>query len=218
MIEQVIASCWKQQRIRPFVKVFEFCLPLIAVILACCVSFFSQMPIPIEKPVILMLGSLFILAPFRSEAPATLQRIIGFYLSSVAVNQLSSRYFSFSFLSADISVSFSTVVLSLCAIGYFLGRLNSSNTPRVLGMANIFYGWVLALAIIVIHIVLLSLILNKFYGYGYERNLSVLGNLCLYFLLFIFLWERLNSFLFRQGIGLILMVFYLAAIFAHRQL
>ena len=213
MIEQVIASSRKQQRIAPVVKVFEFCLPLIAIILACCVSFCSQMLIQIEKPAILMLGSLFVLAPFRSEAPATLQRIIGFYLSSVTVNQLSSQYFSFSFLSADVSVSYSTVVLSLCAIGYSLGRLNSTNTPQVLGMANIFYGWVFAIAIIIVHMVLLSLILNKFYGYGYEQNLSVLGNLCLYFLLFIVLWEKLGSFLFRRGIGLILTVFYLAAIF-----
>jgi len=216
MIEQIIASYWKQQRIRPIVKVFEFCLPLTAIILACCVSFFSQMPIPIERPVILMLGSLFILAPFRSEAPATLQRIIGFYLSSVTVNQLSSQYFSFSFLGGDISVSYSAVVLLLCATGYALRKVNSTNKLRNVRRVNIIYGWVFAIAIIVIHIVLLSLILNEFYGYGYEQNLSVLGNLCLYFLLFIVLWEKLGSFCFRRGIGLILTVFYLAAIFPDR--
>jgi multisubunit Na+/H+ antiporter MnhC subunit len=216
MIEQHIAGSRKQQRGESMVKVFIFCLPLIAVILACCISFFSQMPIPIEKPAILMLGSLFILAPFRSQTPVTLQKIIGFYLSSVAVNQLSSQYFSFSFLAVDISISYSAVVLLLCAIGYVLGRLNSTNTPRGVGRANIIYCWVFALTIIVIHMMLLNLTLNKFYGYGYERNLNVLGNLCLYFLLFIALWKKLSSHPFRRSIGLVLTLFYLAVIFVDR--
>jgi hypothetical protein len=145
-----------------------------------------------------------------------LQTIMGFYLVSTVVSQLSSQYFPLSFLSVDISVSYSTVVLLLCAVGHFLGKVNSTDTHRGIGRANIIYGWVLALTIIVAHMVLLSLILNKFYGYGYERNLNVLGNLCLYFLLFIVLWEKLSSLLFRQGVGLILTVFYLAAIFANR--
>ena len=212
MIKQVTASCRKQRRIEPIVKAFGFCLPVIAVILACCISFFSQMPIPIEKPAILVLGSLFILVPLRSEATTTLQKIMGFYLISVPVNELSSQYFSVSFLSVGFSISYSTIVLLLCTTGYFLGRVNSTNALRDVGRANIIHGWVLALAVIVVHMVLLSLILNKFYGYGYERDLSVLGNLALYFLLFIVMWEKLDLLRFRQGVGLILAIFYLAAI------
>jgi hypothetical protein len=219
MTELLAASCRKQQGIPMHIgmaRVFGFCLPVIAVILACCISFFSHMPISIEQPAILVLGSLLILVPFRSEAATTLQKIIGFYLIGVPVNELSSQYFSVSFLSVDISVSYSTAVLLLCVIAYLLGKVSSTNTPRGIGQTNIVHVWVLALAVIVVHIVLLSGILNEFYGYGYERSLSVLGNLALYFLLFVVLWKRLGSVRFRQCAGLILAIFYLAIVLANR--
>lgn len=216
MIEQIVASYQKQQKSAPALKVFGFCLSVLAVIVACYISFFSEMPIAIEKPAILVLASFLILVPFKSETPNTVQKIMVFYLVSVPVNELSARYFQISFLAANISVSYTTVVLLLCTIGYLAGRANSANTPRGVGRANILYGWVLALAVIIVHMVLLSLILSKFYGYGYERNLSVLGNLCLYFLLFIVLWEKLDRLRFRQGVGLILAFFYLAVIVAKR--
>jgi hypothetical protein len=80
----------------------------------------------------------------------------------------------------------------------------------VVGKTDILIGWELASLIMIAHMLLLSLILNKFYGYGYERNLGVLGNLCLYFLLFILLWDELGRYRFRLCAGLILAVFYLA--------
>jgi uncharacterized membrane protein len=139
-----------------------------------------------------------------------------FYLVSVPVNELSSQYFQISFLPVNIRASYSTVVLLLCSIGYLVGRVNSTNRLKSDRRTNILYGWVLALVIIIIHMVLLTLILSRFYDFGYERNFSTLGNLCLYFLLFIVLWENLNKVRFRQGIGLILAVFYLAVIIAKR--
>ncbi|MCX5637288.1 MAG: hypothetical protein NTX52_06300 [Planctomycetota bacterium] len=63
---------------------------------------------------------------------------------------------------------------------------------------------------------LLRLALSRFYGYGYERDLSVLGNLCLYFLVFILLWESFKRPRFRQGIGLIITFFCVAAIVAKK--
>jgi len=216
MTEQVMTSGRKLLRIESVIKVFEFSLPLTAVILACCVGIYTQRPIPIAKPVILLLGSLFTLVSLKSETSTTLQKIIGIYLSSVVINQLSSQYFSFSFLRIDLSVSYGVVILLLCAIGYILGRLNSTNKLQSVEWPNITYDWVFALTIIVVHMLLLSLILSRFYGYGYERNLSVLGNLCLYFLLFIVLWEKFSLLRFRQIIGLILTLFNLAMIIVNR--
>lgn len=216
MTEQTVANYQRQQKSALVLKVFGFCLPIFAVMVACYISFFSEMPIAIEKPAILALASFFTLALFKSEPLNTLQKIILFYLVSVPVNELSSQYFQISFLPVNIRASYSTVVLLLCAIGYLVGRVNSINRLQSGGRTDILYGWVIALVIITIHIVLLSLILSKFYSFGYERNFSTLGNLCLYFLLFIVLWEKLNKVRFRQGIGLILAVFYLAVIVAKR--
>jgi hypothetical protein len=58
--------------------------------------------------------------------------------------------------------------------------------------------------------------LNKFYGYGYERNLSTVGNLMLYLLLFILLWEKLGNLRFRRSAGLVLALFYLTSIFMNK--
>lgn len=216
MIEPVITNGRKLLRIESFIKAFEICLPLVAITLACCIGIYTQMTIPIKKPVILLLGSLFILVPFKSETPGELQTIIGIYLSSVIVNQLSLQYFSFSFLVIDLSISYSVVILLLCTIGYILGRLNTTNTLQSAGRPNITYGWVFALTIIVVHMLFLGIILSMFYGYGYERNLSVLGNLCLYFLLFIVLWDKYSLLRFRQIIGLILSLFYSVMIIVNR--
>ena len=215
MIGRTATSCRQQRAAGRIAKAFGFSLPVMAVILACCISFFSKMPIPIKKPAILMLGALIILVPFGPEVTTTLQRIVGFYLVSVPINELSPQYFSIP--ATDARVSYSAIILLLCTIGFCLGRIDSGNAPQEAARANIIHGWVLALAIIVAHMMVLSLLLNKFYGYGYERNLSVLGNLALYLLLFVFLWKRLGELRFRQCVGLIMAIFYLAVTFAkHR--
>lgn len=210
MMEHVVAHCEKHQRLKSVAKALAFCLPVLAMIVACCISLLREMTIPIEKPLILVLGSIFILIPFRLELPNTLQKIVGFYMVGVLVNESSAQHFQLSFLLPHISISCSTIILLLCTIGYLCGRIGSADTVRKAERTGVIHGWMLALAIIIFHIILLSAMLNRFYGYGYERNLNVLGSLCLYFLLFITLWEKIGRFRFRQSMGLILLIFYLA--------
>jgi hypothetical protein len=213
MIEQNITICDQGHRLESIVNVFGFGFSFSAVIAACCFGFFIKMPIPIENTVILILALSFVLLPLKPEKISTLQKIICFYLFSVIVNQISAQYFPISISSANISVSYSIVPLLLCGSGYFVGKANSTSIARVIESRNIFYAWTIALAIIIVHIIFLSVILNKFYGYGFERNLSTVGNLTLYLLLFILLWEKLGSIRFRRSMGLVLAFFYLISIF-----
>ena len=182
MKERIVAYSRRQMRTGTIVKTLAFCLPIMAVVLACSLSFSLQMPISIEKPIILVLGAIFILIPLKFEVIARLQQIIGFYLIVVVVSQLSSNYFTPPLLPAGISVSYSIIVLFLCTTGYFLEKIDS-HSPLKTSSGNVMHSWLFALAIIVAHMVLLSLVLHRFYGYGYEQNLAVLGNLILYFLL-----------------------------------
>lgn len=196
------------QRQARVTRIIGFGLPITAVVTACWLCS-SEMPISITNPAALVLASLFVLAPFKSvTSTKLLQKIIAFYLVSVVVNELSSQYFKIPFLPFDMSISCSTIVLSLLAAGYFVGRANLCQRAESITGTGILHGWVLALVIIVAHMVLLALMLRCFYGYGYERDLAVLGNLCLYFLLFIFLWKGLDVCRFRQAVGLILTLFY----------
>jgi hypothetical protein len=146
------------------------------------------------------------------ESTTTLQKIICFYLFCVVVNQISAQHFPISISSANINVSCNIVPLLLCGLGY----LTTIATQQTVKRINISPVWITALAIIIIHIIFLSVILNKFYGYGYERNLSTVGNLMLYLLLFVLLWEKLGSHRFRRSMGLVLALFYLVAIFMNK--
>lgn len=209
MTEAVIAHYEKHQRLKSVAKAFGFCLPVLAVIVACCISLLRERAIPIERPVVLVLGAILMLVPFKSELPSALQKIVSFYMVGILVNESSSQYFQIPFLLPRISISCSTIVLSLCTIGYLCGRMGSADKVQRAERTDVICGWVLALVVIVVHMALLSVLLKKFYGYGYERNLSVLGSLCLYLLLFTVLWDKFAKLRFRQCIGLILAIFYL---------
>jgi hypothetical protein len=198
-------------------KIIGFSLSATAVITACCVCLFSEMPIPIEHPVILVVASLFLLIPFASNYSAKkFQKIVGFYLTSVLVNELSLQNFQLSGDSIDVTISYSAPVFLLCIIAYMMGKIGDAGKFQNLGTINILPAWLLAVIIIIFHMAFLTPMLMRFYGYGYERNLSVLGSLCLYFLLFVALWGKLDMPRFRQFIGVILTVFYFVITFAKR--
>lgn len=209
MTEQDITICYNGHRFESVANILGAGLSFSAVIAACCICFFTRMTIPVENPVILMLASFFVMVPLKSETLTTLQKIICFYLFSVIVNQISAHYFPVSISSANFNVSYSIVPLILCGLGY----LTTITKQQTIKRSNIFRAWITALVIIIVHIIFLSLILNKFYGYGYERNLSVTGNLMLYLLLFILLWDKLDSLRFRMSMGMVLALFYLTSTF-----
>lgn len=128
MTKHSIAVRQKQEKTEYLLKAAGFCLPASAVITACCICFFSKMPIPVENPAILTLASFFVLVPFKSKPLNTLQKIMVFYLVSVLVNELSSQYFRISFLLVDVSISYSAVILVLCVTGYLVERVNPTST------------------------------------------------------------------------------------------
>jgi Ca2+/Na+ antiporter len=76
--------------------------------------------------------------------------------------------------------------------------------------------WYIAFAMIAGHMMVLALLLKGFYGYGYERDVPVLGNLSLYLLLFLLIWRRLDSTAFRRLAGVALLIFYITVTIANR--
>ncbi|HUT31192.1 MAG TPA: hypothetical protein VMX13_15460 [Sedimentisphaerales bacterium] len=211
MSNEIAAKC-RKAAVAEVTTTVGFCFSLAGVIAACLLCLFSKAPISVERPALLVLAALLILAPFKSQAAVLLQRIAAFYLFAVVVNESASHYIHIPLVSDGVSVSYTAVVVLLCAAGYLPGRLNSNRTAITDGKSDILWGWALVLGIIILHIAVLAVLLNRFYGYGYERDLSVLGGLCLYVLLFIFVWDKLGSLRFRQAVGLVLVLFYCAMI------
>lgn len=202
-------TCFREQ-IGTVTRTLVLNLPLIAIILSCALSFFLKTTIPVERPGVLLLGAFLILLPFKSEALNMLQKVATFYLVSIPVNELSSQYYTLAFPSVDVDVSYSSAILLFCTIGYLAARRTSKRSSLAAEIPMVPCAWILALVVIVAHMILLSVALDIFYGYGYEYNLRVLGNLSLYFLLFIVLWRPLGLLYFRRRVALFLVLFYVA--------
>jgi len=210
MTEQIRTNDEKICKKETIQNAIGFGLAAFGVVTAGSICFGSKMPVAIENPVIPAIASFFILVNYKSKTSLeVIQKITGFYLVAVLVNQLSQQYFQTSSLPINFRVSSSIVVLSLFAAGFFIAAKKSVNPPDSI-YKTLFYSWVFAFGVIIAHMAIVGVMLNRFYGYGYDRDLYVLGNLCLYFLLFIFLWKKLGNIRFRQAVGLILAVFYTA--------
>lgn len=157
----------------------------------------------VENPYILMLASVFVLLDFK-EKPSVdkLQKIMLFYLVAVLVNQLSLQHLQISLGKTSLSVSRTLVILPFLAVGFVVHRA-ALHLPK-----DLLLGWMCTCLVIVSHMMLLFLLLKKFYGYGYEHNPGVLGNLCLYILVFIFSWQQLENLPLRRCLGAILVVVF----------
>jgi len=214
MSDETAANCLKEPAAR--ITAVGSCFSLAGIITACLLCLFSKASVPVERPALFVLTAFLILAPFKSHAAVLLQRIAAFYLFAVAVNQSASQYFHIPMLSSRVGISYTAVVVLLCAAGYLLGKLNFGRRSNEAGRSDILWGWALAIGIIIVHIAVLAALLHRFYGFGYERDLSVLGALCLYVLLFIFMWDKLGILRFRQATGLVLAVLYCTMIISGR--
>jgi hypothetical protein len=180
-------------------------LPVLAVATACVGTMRVGVPIAIEKPSLLIVASILIVVPSRRERIRALQGVMALYLICIPMNEIHLRYFSV--LGPGIRASCSAVPLTLLAVAYLAdwSLRPDAEKPWTSGFRD---AWLLAGGIILAHMAVLGLLLHRFYGYGYEQDLRVLGSLALYFLIFLTSRRPLSRPYVRQAIGLILVVFF----------
>ncbi len=160
--------------------------------------------IPVENSVVLLVSSMFLVFRFRRAEVVMVQRIIGLYLIGVFVNQLSLEYVSLSLFGCNLTISYGLICGLIIFFGYLVNRPRNEVVKEQSSSVGIKSGLVLAFGIICGHMFVLWLLLNRYYGYGYERDAGVLGSLSLSIFLFVFLWRQLGELRFRQLIGMIL--------------
>ncbi len=204
MSSPTITRRQSRRKVGHALRVLSLCLAAAAIILACGLCLYSKSPTRIERPALLVLAALFVMPAFKSELLMLLQKLTAFYLVCATVSELSGAYLEFPFSSIDIKVSYSVLILLPCATGYLIARLSPGDVSRAGERGILLSGWASALVLITAHMLVLWAFLEMFYGYGYQHNLSVLGGLCRYLLLFVFLNERLSELHFRQCVGLLL--------------
>ena len=162
--------------------------------------------IPVENSVVLLLSSLFLVFRFRRAEVVMVQKIIGFCLIGIYVNQLSLEYVSLSIFGCNLTISYGLICAVIIGFGYLVNRPGNEVVKEQSSSVGVKSGLILASGIICGHMFVLWLVLNRYYGYGYERDAGVLGSLSLGILLFAFLWKQLGESQFRQLTGMILTI------------
>jgi hypothetical protein len=190
-------------------KCSAYSLCIIAVTIACILVYFTKAPIPITTPLVLLFASAFLMMPFRNHSIALLQRIIGIYLVAVLVNELSLLYLDIRIGNLNINMSYSTCIVAICFLSFLVSTIDSDGSTLDKKKWRL-SPTILAIAVILIHMLVLLFLLKRFYGYGYEHNIKVLGHICQYLLVAFFLWDKFNNIRFRQCVGLTYTIFSLA--------
>jgi len=200
----------RHERIRPnmVVRAGAFGLPILAVVIVCARATMAGLPIVIERPAVLIAASILILAPSRREAVEIVQSIAALYLICVPINEVHLQYFPISASFLNVRVAYSTIPLALFGAGYVADRWAWRRGAGTSPPPDLRAEWLLAAGIIVIHMAVLSVLLQRFYGYGYEHDLQTLGSFALYFLVFVACWRQVRQMRMRQALGLVLLAFY----------
>ncbi len=204
-----MARCGRT-RADALVAVAAACLPVLAMTATCVAAFMKGSPIAVERPGVLIAALILVLVPSRCELVRTLQSITALYLVCVLVNEAHLRYLAIPGLSARIRISCSVVPLVLFAAGYLADRWATHAGDGRSLLSSLRGAWLLAGGVVIAHMAVLGLLLHRFYGYGYEQDLQVLGSLALYYLVFLGAWRPLGRPWVRRAIGLILLIFYAA--------
>jgi hypothetical protein len=118
------------------------------------------------------------------------------------------RFFALSVGSWDVRVSYSTIPVALLAAGYLAQRRSRRPVNQELPGLDFPAAWLIAGAILVVHMAVLTPLLHSLYGYGYEQDLNTLGSFALYFLVFVTCWPQFARVRLRQTLALALTAFY----------
>ncbi len=193
---------------RPNVQTYWLFIPQVlffitAMVLLAALTF-SNNVVEIKRPVILLAGSVFALFNFEGcNRYSVIIKIILLYIIEMLFNQLSGRLVHI----GPFSVHLSLIALVPLAVSFICSRVGQSQ-PATLDTKNLLKSWAIVFAIVIVHMLLLFIPLKSIYGYGCEHNLSILANMCLYFLVFIFVWRQLDKTSFRRITALILTAFF----------
>jgi hypothetical protein len=182
--------------------------PILAGLAACGLAMLRNLPIAIERPGVLIAAALLPLLPWRHRTPEILQKVVLLYLLCIPISEVHPQFFALPVCAWDVRVSYSTIPLAILAAGWLAQRRSWRQVNQEPLGVDFPAAWLIAGAILVIHMALLAPLLHRVYGYGYELDLSALGSFALYFLVFLAVWPQFERVRLRQTLALVLAVFY----------
>lgn len=160
----------------------------------------------IDQPAILLIGAGFVLINSTNHQIRTIQKFILLYIALMFFNQLANSHI----LVNSFAINSALIALIPLALSYCLMQV--SPHAGLTSNKDVLRSWLTGFAVIIVHMLVLWLLFNRFYGFGYENNFAVLANLCLYFLGFVFLWNQLDAFYISRFIAIFFMVYFIVLI------
>jgi len=195
-------------------KAVEFVLYLLAIALACLIAAQGKISCCRSSLAILLPASLILFIPLKEELMVVIQKVVGIYLVCVLVERAATHHFVIDISRYHVNLSFSIVIVAFYLAGHLAGRFAGRREPvRIAENKYLRWAWRLTLGLIVLHMLFLGPMLRWFYGYGYERNTAVLGQIVLFYIVFMFLWRPLSYYILRGGAGVIFLIYCLLTYF-----
>ena len=131
------------------------------------------------------------------------------------MNELMAGYMRVHLFGQRLSVSHNILILGICGIGYCLSRFAYLRITNGRDRSNslIIRGWLATFGVLALHMILLAVLLDWYYGYGYEKNPTTFGWIGMFYLLCLTLWQILGLASWRRCIQLVLIVYYVMITF-----
>ena len=136
--------------------------------------------IPVRFPAFLAMASMLLWPRFAGWTPQVLQTVVGVYLCVLPLGGIMTQSLTATLAGHTWYISWGVLVAAVTAAGHgvqwaFQRGGKRGGTPGPLAIGN----WVAVLAILGVHMVFVAALLEHYYGYGYEQDVQVCGQLCL---------------------------------------
>ncbi len=165
---------------------------------------FSHSSVEIKRPVVLLAASVFSLFDFEKNSRfSVITKIILLYIIEMFFNQLSGRFVHI----RSLSINLSSVAMVPLAVSFIRSRFRKSQLASA-DTTDLLKSWAVVFAGIILHMLFLFLLLSNIYGYGFDHNFSVLANMCMYTLVFVFSWQQLENICLRRITAIVSVVFF----------
>jgi len=145
---------------------------------------------------LLAIFSCVLVIPWKARSVTTLQKVLAAYLMAMGVDYTSGVYWP---LGADLQVAASLCVTAVAVLAAWLApRHETDNVDSKEPAIAI----VVAGGIIVLFLLAMGLLMNRWYGYGTERSLAVCGQLAMTLLTAVAAWRLSGNTACRIALGI----------------
>jgi hypothetical protein len=150
--------------------------------------------IEIKRPWILLAVSLAALLPWKNKSFSVLGKLLAVYFVCMLISQLTINKLVLGGQGVRLLLPKTVIPLFFYAAA-FIQSASTGSIHALFKRNRLWYGlWGIMMIVLTAHMMIGWVFLKTVYGFGYEQNISVFGNIVLYLMCFVFTWD-----LFDQG-------------------